>query len=121
LVAERSENIQTAPQFQEYVVVIDPGHASKGDTLVLCWNGRPALVGSVGWLAKHTVIENETVGPVWGKWRPFAEGHLPPYGNRQDGQVEAAAAPVAQTPSEASPVLDGNGATEPEDGPEGAR
>ena len=119
--AEHSENIQTARQFQAYVVGIDPGHASKGDTLVLCWNGHPALVGSVGWLAKHTVIENETVGPARGKWRPFAEGHLPPYGSRQDGQVEAAAASVVQTPCKASPVSDGDGATEPEGAPEGAR
>jgi HNH endonuclease len=39
--------------------------------LVTTRNGRPAMTGSIGWLAERTVEENEKVSPRWIKWRPF--------------------------------------------------
>jgi hypothetical protein len=38
----------------------------------VCRNGRPAMRGSIGWLADHTVTENEKVSPRFAKWRPFS-------------------------------------------------
>jgi hypothetical protein len=120
LAAERSKNIHTRRQFQEYVLGTDPGQARKGDTLVPCWNGHLALFGLVGWVAKHTVIEKDTV------WRSGTGGARSrkaicrPTAAARTGQV-AAAPQVAQTPCEPSLVSSGGGATEAEDGPEGAR
>jgi hypothetical protein len=47
------------------------GHAASDDTLTICRNGSPAMIGGVGWLADHTVEENEKVSPRWRKFRPF--------------------------------------------------
>src|SRR5271170_1543365 len=48
------------------------GKATRDDVLVSCRDGRPALTGTVGWLADHTVAENDRSSPRWTKWRPFA-------------------------------------------------
>jgi hypothetical protein len=37
----------------------------------VCDHPYLCMAGSVGWFADHTVIENEKVGPVWGRWKPF--------------------------------------------------
>jgi len=49
-------------------------HASHSDILVTTRNGRPAMSGNVGWLADHTVEENDKVSPRWAKYRPFDLG-----------------------------------------------
>jgi hypothetical protein len=59
--------------------LLEQGLAAEGDKLTSYRDGLPCLMGSVGWFAAHTVIENEKAGPVWRKWtpiqaeRPFAE------------------------------------------------
>ena len=66
------------------------GKAVETDTLVTTRNGRPAMTGAVGWLADHTVTENEKVSPRFAKWRPFsmAASDRPATvcGSAQDGQ-----------------------------------
>jgi hypothetical protein len=66
------------------------GHAAPDDKLVMCWNGRPALTGSVGWLADHTVEENVKVGARWAKFQPFdlkpSDALSPVCGDAQDGR-----------------------------------
>jgi hypothetical protein len=48
------------------------GRATRDDRLIVCRNGRPAMRGSIGWLAARTVIENEKESPRWAKYRPFS-------------------------------------------------
>jgi hypothetical protein len=75
--------------------LIENGHAAPGDTLVLCWNGRPTLVGSVGWFADRTVLENENAGPRWARFKPFDLSPLDApetaRGVDQEAQVDSAA------------------------------
>jgi hypothetical protein len=67
------------------------GLAAESDTITTFRDGVPCMTGNVGALAKLTVIENEKVGPIWGKWRPMPEGALRLYGERTDA-LEALAA-----------------------------
>ena len=66
------------------------GKAAPDDRLTTYRDGRPALSGSVGWLAAHTVEENEKVSPRWRKFRPFGlkatDGPETVCGDAQDGQ-----------------------------------
>jgi hypothetical protein len=45
--------------------------AVDSDILTVCRNGRPALHGSIGWLAARTVLEGEKDSPRFAKYRPF--------------------------------------------------
>ena len=69
------------------------GKAASDDTLVSCRNGRPALTGSVGWLADKTVLEGEKDSPRFAKWRPFAmapsDRPATPCGSAQEPQLAA--------------------------------
>jgi len=73
------------------------GKANREDKLTICREGRPALSGSVGWLAGHTVEENDKVSPRWIKYRPFVLGTLDSAetldDGAQDGEDAAAAIP----------------------------
>ena len=60
--------------------------AADADTLITTRNGRPAMRGNVGWLAAHSVLENERVSPRWVKYRPFATPAG--VGSAQDGLHE---------------------------------
>src|SRR5271165_5744037 len=51
--------------------LLERGHASEGDTLFTTRNGRLAMSGNVGWLADHTVEENDKTSPRWIKFRAF--------------------------------------------------
>jgi hypothetical protein len=77
------------------------GRAVEADRLILCRNGVPAMSGSVGWCARHTVEESERVGPRWAKHRAFdlkpADGLQAVDGAAQEAQVDAAAPPVPET------------------------
>jgi hypothetical protein len=44
---------------------------ASGQQSPVCDHPYLCITGSVGWFADHTVIENERVGPVWGRWKPF--------------------------------------------------
>jgi hypothetical protein len=70
------------------------GHAARDDTLTICRNGSPAMIGGVGWLADHTVEENEKVSPRWRKFRPFglkpADGPATVCGSAQEPHRAAA-------------------------------
>jgi len=70
------------------------GHATRDDTLTVCRNGGPAMRGSIGWLAAHTVLEGERESPRFAKWRPFvikpADGPSTPCGTAPEPQVAAA-------------------------------
>ena len=67
------------------------GHATEGDTIVMCREGRPALSGNIGVLSKLTVIENETTSPTWVKHQPMSDGRLLSLRSRTDGKVAAPA------------------------------
>jgi hypothetical protein len=64
--------------------------AADNDMLVTMRNGRPAMRGSIGWLASRTVEENDKVSPRWTKWRPFptkpAKGSGTVCGKAQEAQ-----------------------------------
>jgi hypothetical protein len=70
------------------------GKAARADTLTVCRNGQEAMTGGVGWLADHTVEENEKVSPRWRKFRPFgvkpSDGPTTVCGSAPDRQVEPA-------------------------------
>jgi hypothetical protein len=64
--------------------LLERAHAARSDILAMvrdrdpsdqqnpiCDRPYPCMIGSVGWFADHTVVENERVGPVWGRWKPF--------------------------------------------------
>ena len=64
--------------------LLDKGLADAADTIATYRDGTPCLTGNVGALAKLTVVENEKVGPRWGKWQPMAEGAFPRQRERTD-------------------------------------
>jgi hypothetical protein len=65
------------------------GHALPDDRLVMCRNGVPALYGRVGWLADHTVEENDRISPRSARYRAFpSDGPAPLCGSVQDGRDE---------------------------------
>jgi hypothetical protein len=81
------------------------GHAAPNDTLIMCRDGRPALTGSVGWLADRTVEENDEVSARWRKFRPFllkpSDGPETVCGESGHGLLGAAATLEPETLDEA--------------------
>jgi hypothetical protein len=72
--------------------LIANGHAAPEDRLTTYRNGRPALTGSVAWLAGKTVEENDEISTRWRKFRPFVlkakDGPATVCGDAQDGRDE---------------------------------
>jgi hypothetical protein len=57
--------------------LLEKGLAAEADAIQMFRDGALSMSGNVGALAKLTIIENEKVGPIWGKYRPMLEGVFP--------------------------------------------
>jgi hypothetical protein len=76
--------------------------AVDSDALVTTRNGQPAMRGSVGWFAGHSVLDNEKISARWVKYRPFDAAAR--VGSAQDGHGEVFGTRVA--PEAVEPVLE---------------